>query len=92
MSIPQKFLLANRHVSVSIGFYSIQGVTAITKHGVTRKRGTKRKKHIRQLFRKWSKIIGAYIISRLKAIWIIRQRKIFRVFHNLDILEKKPLA
>ena len=35
-----------------IGIHSIQGWTAITRHGVTRQRSTKRLKHIGNLFRK----------------------------------------
>ena len=35
-----------------IGIHSMQGWTALTRHGITRKRSTKRSKHTRNLFRK----------------------------------------
>ena len=41
-----------------IGIHSMQGQTATTRHGVTRKRSTKRLKHTRNLFRKNLQIIG----------------------------------
>ena len=41
-----------------IGIHSMQGWTATTRHGVTRKRSTKRLKHTGSLFRKNLQLIG----------------------------------
>ena len=43
---------ASDKVYILIGIHSIQGWTANTRHGVTRKRNTKRLKHTGNLFRK----------------------------------------
>ena len=47
------------------------------RHGVTRKRSTQRLKHRGNLFRKKLQIKGVSFNSRLKAFWIIGQRKAF---------------
>ena len=52
---------------VFIGIHSMQGWTATTRQGVTRKRSTKRLKHKRNLFRKNLKI-NVFLNSRLKFI------------------------
>ena len=44
--------------SFLIGIHSMQGRTATTRHGVTRKRPTKRFKHTLNLFRKNLQLIG----------------------------------
>ena len=41
-----------------IGIHSMQGRTATTRHGVTRKKSTKRLKHTGNLFRKNLQLIG----------------------------------
>ena len=41
-----------RYFFFKIGIYSMQGWTATTRHGITRKRVTKRLKHKGNLFRK----------------------------------------
>ena len=59
-----------------IGIYSMQGWTATTRHGVTRKKSTKRFEHTQNLFRKSLQLkdVGK---ARLKATKIISQRKGF---------------
>ena len=61
---------------VLTGIHSMEGWTATTRHGVTRKRSTKRLKHTGNLFRKNLQLI-MYGNSRLKATQIIVQRKAF---------------
>ena len=61
---------------VLTGIHSMEGWTATTRHGVTRKRSTKRLKHTGNLFRKNLQLI-MYGNSRLKATQIIVQRKVF---------------
>ena len=39
-----------RNIFFKIGIHSVQGLTATTRHGVTRKRRTKRLKHTEDLF------------------------------------------
>ena len=45
-------------VSLKTGIHSMPGWTATTRHGVTRKRSTKRLKHTGNLFRKNIEFIG----------------------------------
>ena len=47
-------------VFFSIGIRSMQGSTVNTRHGVTRKRSTKRLKHTGNLFRKKLQLTGVY--------------------------------
>ena len=54
-----KTLVVNEIISFSlIGIYSMEGWTATTRHGVIRKRSTKRLKNIENLFRKNLQLIG----------------------------------
>ena len=58
-----------------IGIHTMQGWTATTKHGVTRKRSTKKIQHAENLFTKNLQLKD--VNSRLKATKIIGQRKAF---------------
>ena len=58
-----------------IGIHSMQGWTATSRHGVTRKRSTKKLKHTGNPFRTYSSKMS--VNSRLKATKIIGQRKAF---------------
>ena len=59
-----------------IGIHSMQGWIATTRHGVKRKRSTKKLKHTGNLFRNNIKLKDDFY-SRLKATKIIGQRKAF---------------
>ena len=55
VGINEQNLLAMKHLAwifVLVGIHSMQGLTATTRHGVTRTRSTKRLKHTGNLFRK----------------------------------------
>ena len=58
------------------GIHSMQGLTAIGRHGITRERNTKRFRHAGNLFRK-NLQLKMSVNSGLKAISIIGQRKPF---------------
>ena len=67
--------ISSNHQFFLIEFHSMQDWTVTTRDGVTRKR-RKRRKHRRKLYRKNPKK-KVFVNSRLKAIYIIGQRKTF---------------
>ena len=59
-----KLLDASFFIIFLIGIHSMQGWTATARHGVTRKRSTKRSKHIGNLFRKCLQLMGVCLLFR----------------------------
>ena len=83
------FLAAEQIIFFLIGVHSMQGWTATTRHGVTRKRSTKRLKHAGNLFTK-----NLQLILDLKPFRLLvkGQHSIGREFQSLALWGKKLLT